>query len=42
MARKIGKIPKVESPNVSSIAKSMAKFLKKEVKKYTSKNTRVF
>ena len=43
MARKIGKIPKVKSPNVSSIAKSMAKSLKsKEVKKYTSKNIRVF
>tara|TARA_R110000744_G_scaffold112724_1_gene211423 strand:- start:138 stop:266 length:129 start_codon:yes stop_codon:yes gene_type:complete len=42
MARKIGKIPKVKSPNVSSIAKSMAKSLEKEVKKYTSKNIRVF
>ena len=42
MARKIGKIPKVKNPNVSSIAKSMAKSLEKEVKKYTSKNIRVF
>jgi len=44
MARKIGKIPKVENPDVDSIAKYMAKSLKKEVKKYTSskKNIRVF
>ena len=30
MARKIGKIPKVENPDVDSIAKSMAKSLAKQ------------
>jgi hypothetical protein len=42
MARKIGKIPTVKNPDVSSTDKFVAKFLKKEVKKYTSKNIRVF